>query len=151
MRTMNRRNFLALAGAGSVAAATSVGADILSPRTAGAYNFRAVAALPTDRRFPEWGSYVVEGYVNPATRSGSISRVVYAGAPDAMSRIALHSHLARVVAVRRQGSLLHVKAMVDDRSRLMRGESPRVHMTIDTRRHRLWTEFYSSRVTLTLE
>ena len=47
MRTMNRRNFLALAGAGSVAAATSVGADILSPRTAGAYNFRAVAALPT--------------------------------------------------------------------------------------------------------
>jgi hypothetical protein len=153
MKKLNRRRFLTIAGAGSVAAVTGAGASVTGlagPGVAAAYSFRGVAALPTDHRLPEWGSYVVEGHVNPSTQSGSISKVVYAGRPEAMSRIALVSHVVRVESVKKDGALLHIKGVVDDRSHLLRGESDRVHLIIDTGRRTMSAEFFGSRVTLEL-
>jgi hypothetical protein len=151
---MNRRQFLTV-GAGSAAAAAATGSTVLaltsSSSSADAYTFRGVAALPTDHRFPNWGSYVVEGHVNLSRRTGSLTRSVYAGPPDAMSHIALLSHAVRVEDVRENGALLHIKGVVDDRSHLMRGETDKVLLIIDRNRGTITTDFFRAALNLKLD
>jgi hypothetical protein len=155
MSTIDRRRFLTLAGAGSVAAAAGVGAPVARlvglSTTGTALAFRGVAALPTDKRLPEWGSFVVEGHVDIAAGTGTITKVVYAGPPDAMSRISLMSHVVRVEQVREHGSLVSIRGVVYDRNHLMRGESPTVNIVIDRSRGVMLSEFFDSRVTLAME
>lgn len=72
MKGMNRRRFLQVAGAGSIAVASGTAAAVPLLRAApglaasshqGTLSFRAVTGLPT-KTLPTYASYVLEGHVN---------------------------------------------------------------------------------------
>src|SRR5215472_5537567 len=98
MKGINRRSFLQIAGAGSLAAVTASAAAGVPGLTAasrltatskqGTYTFRAVIGLPS-KPLPSYASYVLEGHVDLTTRSGIMMKTVFAGHPGAMSTVAL--------------------------------------------------------------
>ena len=154
MNGINRRSFLKLAGAGSAAAAGVglPGASLLvGTAQASTYSFRAVAGLPA-APLPSYASYVIEGHVNLSTRSGTVTKLVFAGAPEQMSTIALPglSRAVRVTDARQQGDLLHLTGVVDDRSQLRPDERATVEITIDRAQGAVQTHFLGSRVSLRL-
>lgn len=135
MEDMNRRKFLKVVGVGTGAVAagavvTSIGVG--SWRGAQAFSFRAVGGLPGGP-VPAYASYVIEGHVDLASRSGVITKAVFAGPPEAMSTIALPglSRAVRVTGVRDLGGYVYVDGVIDDPSQLVAGESPEVHVQID--------------------
>ena len=161
MKGMNRRRFLQIAGASSVAvAAGSAGAAPLltsAPRLAtsskqGAFTFRAVAGLPT-KYLPTYASYVLDGHVNLTTRSGVMTNTVFAGAPDAMSLIALPglSRIIRINDVQDLGGTFRLKGVVDDRSLLQRGESANFELLIDPAQKLARTSNFGTEIVMQLE
>lgn len=156
MKKLNRRKFLTLAGASSVAAATGVGipsAGLLTGHTMdGTLTFRAVAGLPS-QLLPAYASYVIEGHVNLATRSGSITKALYAGEPKEMSRIALpgQSRILRVTDAEELGGTFRVTGVLDDRSQLLPGEDPTFSIFIDPAQHIARTTFSGSELVMQLE
>lgn len=135
MRSIDRRTFLKMAGAGSaVAAASAVPAvGALGAKGRGeTLAFRAVAGLPV-RPLPTMGTHVVEGSVDVGRGTGMVTSRVLAGHPDHLSDIALPglSRLIRITDASRQGSRLLLQGMVEDRSQLRPGESSVVRMVVD--------------------
>jgi len=154
MDEINRRNFLKIVGVGSGAVAAGAVVPTLGmPRWTGndALSFRAVAGLPAEP-LPAYASYVLEGSVNLASRTGLVSRTVLAGAPDAMSDIALPglSQTIRVTDVRPAGGALRIQGIVSDRFQVRRGESPTVEILVDRLRGIVRAPFFGSIVTLNL-
>jgi hypothetical protein len=140
MNRLNRRSFLWLAGAVGAAPPVAAALDLAGqakrqtaePSRADLYTFRAVAALPK-QPLPAYASYVLTGHLDLGTRAGMITQTVFAGGPTAMSEIALPglSRSMRVTAVDQVGDSLNVTGVVDDRSQLQPGESPRVEIRVD--------------------
>ncbi len=124
--------------------ATSQGRDALS--------FRAVAGMPSDP-LPAYASYVLEGSVNTLTRSGVLSRTVFAGAPTAMSNIALPglSQTMRVTDVRTSWDGLRIQGLIPDRSQLLPGESQTVEILVDRSLGIVRAPFSGSTVNLSLQ
>jgi hypothetical protein len=91
-----------------------------------------VAGVPRPP-LPSYASYVLEGTIDLATGSGVLRKTVFAGAPEAMSGIALPglSRSLRVTDVRRTGGSLLVTVVAEDPSALTPQESPRNVIRID--------------------
>lgn len=131
MTTISRRSLLKTAGAITAVGAVPVGARMLDGR-ANVVTIRAVAGVPA-APLPAYASYVLEGYVDPAGRSGTLTRTVVAGAPAAASDVALPglSQAFRVTDVRDEAGALRVRATATDRSQLRTGESATLELVID--------------------
>lgn len=153
MKTLDRQGFLKLAGAGSAVAAT---AALPIATTADAatriLTLRAVAQLPAEP-LAGYASYVLSGHVDIARRTGTLSRTVFAGPPEAMSMIALPglSRTIRVTDVRESGAVLHITGLVDDRSQLEKGESPHIAVHIHRVQGRATVRFGDTVVRLRLD
>jgi len=117
-----------------------------------AMQFRAIVGLPA-LPLPAYASYVLEGSVNPVTRSGVVSRTVFAGAPGAMSDIALPglSQTIRVTDVRPARDGLRIQGFIGDRSQVGPGESQTVEILVDRARGIVRAPFSGSKVTLSLQ
>jgi len=149
MEKMNRRKFLTLVGVGS--GAVAAGAMLSGPglfggpsggTSSGTFSFRAVTGLPGGA-LPSYASYVVEGNVNVAARSGIVARSVYAGYPGAMTTIALpgFTQVARVTDVREAEGGFEITGVIDDASQLRPGEDPVVKVQLDRSRGLARTRF----------
>ena len=155
MEKLNRRKFLKVAGASSAVAAgaalPSAGLLASSATTHGTVTFRAVAGMP-QKPLPNYASYVIEGHVNLDTRSGVITKSVFAGAPEMTSTVALPgmSRIARVTDVADEGGVLRITGVVDDRSQLRRGESNTFSVLLDRPQGIVKAEFFGDSVTLLL-
>lgn len=155
MDEMDRRKFLKVVGVGSGAMAAGALIPTMGSLTAkgsGAYAFRAVAGLPTGP-IPAYASYVLEGSVNLTTRSGVLTKAVYAGGPEAMSTIALPglSRVVRVTDIRHRGDLVYVDGVIDDPSQLLAGESLDVRLQIDRTANVAKARFLGTDVVLRLQ
>ena len=173
MDPVDRRKFLKFVGMGSgiaVAGALAPGGILKLLGNAGgggavmagpmlakshgpdALSFRAVAGMPSDP-LPAYASYVLEGSVNPVTRSGVLSRTVFAGAPAAKSNIVLPglSQTIRVIDVRPAGDGLRIQGHIADRSQVRPGESQTVEVLVDRVRGIVRAPFSGSTVTLSLQ
>ena len=154
MDKISRRDFLKLVGGGSVGLAG--GAMLRNFGLPGqvakdALTFRAVAGLPSSP-LPSYASYVIEGGVNLATKTGVMTKTVFAGAPDATSNLALPglTRTLRVTDVSSLGGVVRITAEVADPSILLKGESPTTTMTIDRSSGTARTEFLGREVELQL-
>jgi hypothetical protein len=162
MKSFNRRRFLQLAGTGSIVAATAGAATAVpmlatAPRLTatskqGSFTFRAVAGLPA-KPLPSYASYVIEGHVNLSTRSGMMTKTVFAGDPQAMSTVALPglSRIIRIADVQDLGGTFRIQGVIDDRSHLQQGESRHVDLFIDPAQRLARTRLSGVDVTLQLE
>lgn len=156
MKETSRRGFLKLVGAGSVAVAAGAivpAAAMWAGRTgADSLAFRAVGGLP-QAQIPSFASYVLEGHVNLTTQSGVVTKTVYAGAPEAMSRIALPgvSRIFRVTEVRDSSGLIHISGILDDRAQLKAGENPNIDIQIDRSSRVVRAPFVGNEIALRLD
>lgn len=136
MDGMDRRNFLKMVGvlSGSVTVGAATPALALVNFSGGLDHiaFRAVAGVPAEP-LAAYASYVLEGSVNLITRTGVLTRTVFAGSPEAMSNIALPglTRVIRVTDVRPGRGLIRITGVIDDRSQLQKGESPTVDIVLD--------------------
>ena len=151
MEDVDRRAFLKMVGvvSGSVAVGAATPAIALAFRGPDVLAFRAVGGLPASG-LPAYASYVLQGSVNLATRSGVLTRTVYAGAPDAPSEFALPglSRVIRVTDVRVAGSVVDITGVIDDRSQLAAGESAFVAFRVDRAAGTVRAPFVASEVSL---
>jgi hypothetical protein len=159
MKKLNRRAFLTLAGTGTTAAATGVALTSASLLTGhsksekgGTLTFRAVTGLPS-RLLPAYASYVIEGHVNLATRSGVVTKTLVAGGPSQKSTIALpgQSRIIRVTDTQDLGGVFRITGVVHDPSQLRRGESPTFDMLIDPSQRVARTKLAGSELVMDLE
>jgi hypothetical protein len=154
MSRINRRRFLALAGAGTAAAAAGTVSGVVAATTTGrdVLTFRASAALPA-APLAAYATYVLEGHVDLAAGTGMLTRSVLAGAPGATSAVALPglSRMARVTAVREVAGVLTITGLVHDRSQLNRGETPELTVRLDRGAGVALASFNGSPVRLRLE
>jgi hypothetical protein len=156
MKKLNRRTFLTLAGASSAAAAAGIGmpsSGILTGQAgARTLTFRAVVGLPSEL-LPAYASYVVEGHVNLANRTGIITKALYAGGPQGMSTIALpgQSRLLRVTAAEDLGGTYRITGVIDDRSQLQPGEDSTFSILIDPAQRIARTTLSGSELVMQLE
>ena len=172
MDPVDRRKFLKFVGMGSgiaVAGAVASGGILSLLGKAGgggavmagsmaksqgpdALSFRAVAGMPS-APLPAYASYVLEGSVNSMTRTGVLSRTVFAGAPGAISDIALPglSQTIRVTDVRPARDGLRIQGHIADRSQVRPGESQTVEVLVDRVRGIVRAPFSGSTVTLSLQ
>ena len=156
MKDITRRKFLKLVGVGSgaIAVAAMVPTSSLlnsssAGSAAGSFSFRAVGGLPSSS-VPAYASYVLEGHVNLAAKSGMMTRTVYAGPPETMSAIPWPtlSRTYRITDVRDMGGHLEIKGEIVDRSQLRQGESPSVDVRVDRERGVSHAPFHGSTVPL---
>jgi len=150
---MNRRGFLKLAGIGTAAAAGAgiPAVDLLFGNRDGTIAIRAVGGVPAEP-LPSYASYVLDGYVDVARKTGILTRTVLAGHPGATSEIALPG-LARTVKitdVQRMGNMLHLQGVIVDRSQLSPGESPDMDIRIDRMGGVVWAQSGANTLQLTL-
>jgi hypothetical protein len=158
MTTINRRTFLTVAGASTAAVAVGAtgivaGKGLLAGTGKKAtLSFKAVAGLPA-RPLPNYCTYVIEGHLDLAARTGTVTETMYAGYPEAMSQSIWSgfTRLIRVSGIRQNGSVLQVEGSVADRSQLRSGESPTFHIQIDRAAHTAQGEFMGKAISLTLE
>src|SRR5712671_4664430 len=154
MQKATRRSFLKLAGAGSAvaaAAAIPVVEPLFKDRN-GPIAIRAVGGVPA-APLPSYASYVLDGYIDPIKKSGTLTRTLLAGHPDAASAIALPglSQAVQVTDVRFVGALLQVRGVIVDRSQLATGESADLEITIDRKAGVVWTKSGANEMKLALQ
>lgn len=155
MKRMNRRRFLSLTGAGSMAAAAGAAGPVAGVLAAGGQQtltFRAVTGLPSGR-LPSYASYVLEGHVNLAAGTGLVSGAVFAGNPESMSAVALPglTRTIRITGAQERGKMLLLTGVIDDRSQLRAGESPTVRLQFDRSRRLLTAPFLGTPIRLRLQ
>ena len=154
MSRTTRRKFLRLAGIGTAAAASAAipAATTLAGARARTMSVRAIGAVPA-APLPAYASYVLDGYVDAARKTGVLTRTVFAGAPGAVSAIALPglSRTVRVVDAREDVGGVMVRGVIDDRSQLLRGESDEMTIWIDRIANTVRARSGSSEVKLSLQ
>ena len=155
MKTMDRRDFLKIAGAGSVVVAAGVampvagffgwtGKDVL--------RFRAVSGMPK-APLPTYASYVIEGQVNLRARTGQLAKSVHAGAPNAMSGVVFPgtARSIRVTDVKQSGNEVLITGELTERSSLLKGESPLFTIRIDRSTGLAQADFLGTNVVMKLD
>ncbi len=153
MKNMDRRRLFKLAGVGSVVAAGAALPVVsrIASSESNVFAFRATLGLP-ESPLPNYATYVVEGTVNLATGTGLVTSRVLAGHPGAPSEIGLPglTRIIRVLAVEKQGSIVSLRGVVEDRSQLQPGESPQIELVVDRLRGVVQAPFVGRPVALTL-
>ena len=153
MKNMDRRRLFKLAGVGSVVAAGAALPVVsrIASSESNVFAFRATLGLP-ESPLPNYATYIVEGTVNLATGTGLVTSRLLAGHPGAASEIGLPglTRIIRVVAVEKQGAILNLRGVVEDRSQLQPGESPQIELVVDRERGVVTAPFVGRTVTLAL-
>ena len=155
MKTLDRRDFLKIAGAGTVAVAAGAavpvagffgwtGKDVL--------RFRAVAGMPK-APLPTYASYVIEGKVDISARTGSLAKSLHAGAPDAMSGVVFPgtARAIQITDVRRVGSEVRINGQIAEPVTLLKGESPQFSMVVDQSSGIAQADFLGTTVVMRLD
>jgi len=155
MKTIDRRDFLKMAGAGSVAVVAGVAmpvAGYFGWTNKDILRFRAVAGMPK-APLPEYASYVIEGQVDLHARTGQLAKSIHAGAPDAMSGVVFPgtARSVRVTDVQRSGSSVLIAGEITEPSTLLRGESPTFNIRIDRSTGLAQADFLGSMVVMRLD
>ncbi|HEU5369697.1 MAG TPA: hypothetical protein VFU69_14590 [Ktedonobacterales bacterium] len=156
MSKITRRRFLVVGGAGAIVVAA--GGAALAIRqfstkpgsSGGTLTFQAVAALP---RAPlaSYASYVIAGQVHLGNGVGTMTRTIFAGAPNARQPIALLTRAARVTSVQSQGNIRHITGTITDPSQLQPGESASFTIVIDPDHKVAQSDFFGDPIQLQLE
>ncbi len=155
MKQLDRRDFLKMAAAGSAVAAAAAAlplSGVLTWMGQDTFAFRAAAGLPKDP-LPTYASLVVEGRVNLDRGTGTVTKSLYAGAPDAMSNI-LFPGTARtihVTSVQRSGDTIRIVGTIDGDVKLAPREQHDVAITIDRRLGVAHADFLGSAVVLRIQ
>lgn len=155
MKTLDRRDFLKMAGVGTAALAAGAampvagyfgwtGKDIL--------RFRAVTGMPK-APLPTYASYVIEGQVNMRARTGSLAKSLYAGAPDAISGVVFPgtARSIRVTDVQQMGAKLKITGEISEPAQLLKGESAAFTMLVDRSTGIAQADFLGSAVAMRLD
>ena len=154
MKQMDRRDFLKMAGAGTVAAAAGTAIPV-----AGYFGwtgketirFRAVAGMPK-APLPTYASYIIEGKVDVSARKGTLVRSLYAGAPNARSGVVFPgtARTVEVTDVRKTLGGLQIRGRIAE-SQLLQGESRDFSMLVDRVSGVAHANFLGSQVTMRLD
>jgi hypothetical protein len=151
---MDRRTFLKAAGIGSVGATATValGTGDSAARPASALSFRASTGLPA-LPLPAWATQVIEGHLDTTAGTGVLTSRLMAGHPGDPSEVALPglSRVLRVTGAHRTGHQVQIDAVIDDRSQLRPGESPRVRIVLDQVTKVVHAPFNGQPITLQLD
>jgi len=154
MKTMDRRDFLKMAGAGAavVAGAAMPVAGFFAWNGKDILRFRAVAGMPK-APLPTYASYVVEGQVDIRARTGQLAKSLYAGAPEAMSGIVFPgtARAVRVTDVQKVGGNLLISGEIAKPATLLKGESSAFSILIDRSAGMAQADFLGSKVLLRLD
>jgi len=136
MNKMDRKTFMKVAGAGSVAAAAAGGgaplvAQLLR-KDGDTPHFSAMGGLP-QKKLPSYATHFVEGRVDLRTGLGTVTSRIVAGHPGDASMIGLPglSRVYRITSVDGRGGQYKLAGVVEDRSTLHRGENAAVEIVVD--------------------
>jgi hypothetical protein len=134
MTDLNRREFIKIAGAGTAAVATGgLGAFRLlrATNTGDTVTFRAVTGIP-HAPLPAYGSYMLEGTVDLAAKTGTVRRTILAGPPESMSSVIFDelTRDMRVTGVSGTTDSFTLQTEVDEAD-LAPGESRSVRIHVD--------------------
>src|SRR5690242_19463519 len=135
MKKMDRRTFVKVAGAGSVAAAAAGGVPLaaqLMRKDGDNLHFAAKGGLPQGK-LPSYATHYVQGSVDLRTGLGTVTSRIVAGHPDDASMIGLPGlgRVYRITGVDARGERYKLAGVVEDRSVLRRGESAKVEIVVD--------------------
>jgi hypothetical protein len=135
MKTMDRRDFLKIAGVGTAAFAAAAAVPVAGYFGWTGKNilrFRAVTGMPK-APLPAYASYVIEGQVDIRARTGSLAKSLHAGAPDAMSGVVFPgtARAIQVTDVQETGSELRINGQIAQPAALLKGESSSFSMLVD--------------------
>ena len=155
MKTLDRRDFLKMAGAGSAVVVAGVAmpvAGYFGWINKKSLRFRAVTGMPK-APLPSFASYVIEGQVDQHDRTGQLAKNVYAGAPDAMSGVVFPgtSRSLRVTDVNRTVNKVVISGEITDRTGLLAGESPTLTIEIDRSAGLAQADFLGSKLVMRLD
>jgi TAT (twin-arginine translocation) pathway signal sequence len=155
MKTIDRRDFLKMAGAGAAVVAAGAAmpvAGFFGWTGKDQLRFRAVTGVPR-APWPTYASYVIEGKVDLRARTGQLAKSIHAGAPEAMSGIVFPgtARSVRVTDVRRRGTSVVIEGELVERSQLLKGESPTFNVQIDQATGLAHADLFGSVVTLRLD
>lgn len=137
MKSVKRRGFLALVGASSAVAATTVvtpGIAAATTENDGVLVINAAAELPQPP-LTAHVTQVVEGSVDLAKQSGIVtSRVLTGDASRPGRALPDLTRVVRVTQVRKQGHEILLRGVIEDRSQLQAFERARVDIILDQAR-----------------
>ena len=155
MKTLARRDFLKMAGAGAatvIAGAAVPVSGYFAWMGKNVLRFRAVAGMPK-APWPAYASYVIEGNVDVRKRSGSLVKSIYAGAPDAMSGIAFPGTVrsVRVTSVEESGQKVTISGEIAEKTALLHGESPTFSILVDRSTGLAHADFLGHKVVMRLD
>src|ERR1051326_6434431 len=155
MKTLDRRDFLKMAGVGTAAVAAGMsipvagffgwtGKDLL--------RFRAVAGMPK-APLPAYASYVIEGRVDMRARTGSLAKSLLPCSPDAMTGVLFPgtSRSIQITDVKRVGSEVRISGKIAEPVTLLKGESPEFSMVVDQSNGIARANFLGSPVVMRLD
>ena len=155
MKTLDRRDFLKIAGAGGAVVVAGVAtpvAGFFGWTRRDLLRFRAVAGMPK-APLPTYASYVIEGHVDLRAHTGLLAKSIHAGAPDAMSGVVFPgtARSIRVTEVNDSGGNVEISGEIIERSSLLKGESPIFHIQVDRSAGLARADFLGSRVVMRLD
>lgn len=156
MTTINRRKFLQLTGVGAAVAVAGVaGAGALINNAKGnSFTFKAVSGLPDSALLPVYCAYAIEGTIDLAAHSGTVTEAMFAGAPYEVNTFGTQwpgfGRSVRVSDVKQSGSTITMTGTVTDRSQLRAGESPSFQLRVDRKRGTAQGSFLGVPITLTV-
>ena len=153
--TMDRRQFIRRAATGTAAAAVVAAVPLsgfLRWMAAGKLHFKAVAALPKNP-LPTYATFVVEGDLDLDRRTGTVTKTLYAGSPEAMSKIIFPgtTRSISVTDLEESGSTIRIRGMVDETPVLGPREKREMWMTIDPQRKLAEADFLGTPLVLKLQ
>ncbi len=155
MKTLDRRDFLKIAGAGTVALAAGAsvpvagffgwtGKDVL--------RFRAVAGMPR-APLPAYASYVIEGKIDIPARTGTLAKSLHAGAPDAVSGVVFPgtARAIQITDVQRAGVEIRISGLISQPATLLKGETPEFSMVVNRSAGIAQADFLGTQVLMRLD
>ena len=155
MKQVDRRHFIRMAAAGTAVTAAAVAlpwAGVLSGVGSRVLRFRAVAGLP-HQPLPAYASFVIEGSVNLDLGTGTLTKRLFAGSPNAMSTI-LFPGTARSIIVtnlEESGDVIRIAGRVDGIETLAPREKRAVTISIDRTRRVAQADFLGTAMALQVQ
>ena len=134
MAQMNRRSILKL-GAGSAVAAAAAGVPLArhsASQESELLRINATGGLPKPP-LPAYATQVIEGTVDVASETGTVTSRVLAGHPGATGAVGLPD-LARIIRITKvdvEGSRYRLGGEIEDRSQLHPGEGAHVELVVN--------------------
>jgi hypothetical protein len=155
MKTIDRRDFLKMAGAGAAVVAAGVAipaGGFFAWTQKDVLRFRAVTGMPK-APLPAYASYVIEGQVDLNARSGQLAKSIHAGAPNAMSGVVFPgtARSLRVTHVQQSGNTVLIVGEIADRRNLLQGESSVLKISVDRAGGVGHADFLGTPVTMRLD